>query len=137
MNEKQLDFSAIEEPSESSQAEYLPLNGWKILEDRRTSLLPFERYYAELFLTACFPAESARAMERPAERVAWPLAPAGGGKADRKPWGENTTFIESWFEKGETLSQSETELSIDEPDRWTRALAWVRTLAAATGILPA
>ena len=53
-------------------------------------------------------------------------------------WGNDSSLIEQWFDDGELLEFSDTELYLDdEPDRWARALGWMRSLAIATRILPA
>jgi hypothetical protein len=52
-------------------------------------------------------------------------------------WGADSSLIEDWFNAGEELQHSKLELPIEEPDRWERALQWMRSLAVATGLRPA
>jgi len=51
-------------------------------------------------------------------------------------WGDNTEFIEDWFEEGEQIVNSKEELEIDEPANWERVLHWMRSGAVATGLMP-
>lgn len=47
---------------------------------------------------------------------------------NNKRWGEDSQMVEEWFAAGETLQYSTSELEIDEPDRWERALQWMRSI---------
>jgi len=67
------------------------------------------------------------------------VEPVGGWDAWRahasEDWGDDTAFVQDWFRAGDELQNLDTlvhELNIDEPDRWERALHWVRSLLVAT-----
>jgi hypothetical protein len=53
-----------------------------------------------------------------------------------KMWGDDAFQIEEWFDAGESLEfdKNDWEVKIEEPDKWERALQWVRSLAVATGL---
>jgi hypothetical protein len=53
----------------------------------------------------------------------------------RQAWGEDLFPIEEWFDEGEALAHSDAEVFIDEPDRWERAMDWMRSLALASGLI--
>jgi hypothetical protein len=62
------------------------------------------------------------------------VEPVEGWESFRKNpprWGDHNDMIEDWFGAGEELQHSRDEVEIDEPDRWERALDWVRTLFVA------
>jgi hypothetical protein len=116
---RQIDLPLLPDPGVHG-----PLSWQKILAERAE--LPVQCYYAELLS----PVPGTR---RSSCCVAWPVSEPS--ISERSPWGENEGFIEGWFETGEALAESAVELQIDEPNRWERAVSWVRTLAAAAGIL--
>ena len=67
------------------------------------------------------------------------VEPIGGWEQWRRrqqvSWGENTAMVEDWFDAGDELQHLDPllhDLKIDEPDRWERALHWVRSLLVAT-----
>jgi hypothetical protein len=65
------------------------------------------------------------------------VEPVGGWAAwhDTADWGDDAAFVEDWFDAGDELQNLDTlvhDVKIDEPDRWERALHWVRSLLIAT-----
>ena len=67
------------------------------------------------------------------DRVAEPVE--GWERFEHEGWGEHNELIEDWFDAGDEIQHLDTrvhELDIDEPDRWERALHWVRSLLVAT-----
>jgi len=109
-----------------------PLCWWEIAARRRAAPeLPFLGFFRE--------GRSAREEDpMPGElkqRVAIPVEDWERFVSGR--WGEDSPLIEDWFDAGEELQHSNVELMIEEPDRWERALQWMRSLAVATGLRPA
>ena len=69
-------------------------------------------------------------------RVAHPIQP--WPPRQKGVWSDGDSFpVDEWFDAGEGLAFCESELLIDEPDRWERAFQWVRSLAIATKLIPA
>jgi hypothetical protein len=104
--------------------------------------LPFLVYFAELIDAAEWDLDSEEMeMAMRAEliaRCARVVEPVQGWDRFLEPaWGEDGGMIEEWFDEGEALQNSEVELQIEEPDRWERAMSWMRSLAVATRLIPA
>lgn len=100
-----------------------PIDWREVLRAHDNAALPFRGLCLEA-------AGATVSEERPmmaADRI---VEPVGGWQAFRAAsrWGENSLFVEDWFHAGEALQHATCEVQIDEPDRWERALLWVRTL---------
>lgn len=111
-----------------------PLCWRQILARPSASPLPFEPYYRECMNGAPDAASTHRGESR------------GATRADERlfahAWGEDGDAILSWFEEGETLCESVMlELAMVEIDaeerREERPSGFFRSLAVATGLLPA
>lgn len=106
-----------------------------------------ELQFADLFLEA-LQADDTRTLEErhmgmlmqlgatmalPAAEAARVVEPVEGWDAFwARTWGDNTSFIEEWFDEGEELQHAHTlELEIDEPNHWERAVSWVREMITA------
>ena len=98
--------------------------------------LPFFYLYLEALGVGCTAGRTvARGDEMNIEsRI---VEPVGGWDAWHagEEWGDDTAFVQDWFQAGDELQNLDTlvhDVKIDEPDRWERALHWVRSLLVAT-----
>jgi len=122
-----------------------PLRWWEIIASREPARLPF----GELFLEALAGGGPPRAAAGQTAPQAGPVVaqsrivePVEGWSVfleqrrrvpprSRRPWGEHTELIEDWFDAGEALQDAEPEPQNDEPQPWTRALSWMRSMLGA------
>jgi len=119
-----------------------PQHWWEIVVRSSGSELPFKQFYADARLVAAVPQPSHDRGEREAMNLSDPkmmkeefLEPVSAWKAEAGPlWGDESFSIEQWFNEGEELEFSDIELLIEEPDRWERAVQWMRSLVDAAGI---
>ena len=118
-------------------AAFAPLRWLAILESDESTCLPFRGYFEEMAREALKGVVETGYEEEKmnTERIIEPIM-------DLQPrrsisWGHNTEFIEDWFEEGEQIVNSKEELEIDEPANWERVLHWMRSVAVATGLMPA
>lgn len=114
-----------------------PLCWREIMESDESSCLPFAGYFEELAREALLSAVDAGYEEEimKTDRIIEPVTE--WQSFDRTAWGDNTEFVEDWFEEGEQIVNSKEELEIDEPANWERVLHWMRSIAVATGMMPA
>jgi hypothetical protein len=101
--------------------------------------LPFRGFFAELFEAPEDPSNDEEKPMRLEHVYGWPdriVEPIQGWNAYRN-WGEDASLIEEWFDEGEALAESDIEVNIEEPDRWERALQWIRSLVVAARLRPA
>lgn len=118
-----------------------PLNWWEIVARSSSSELPFKRFYVDALLVETVPQFSDAQEERETMNLAAPkaideqfLEPVSTWTTDVVQWGTESLSIEQWFDEGEELEYSDIELFIEEPDRWERAVQWMRSLVDAAGI---
>jgi len=105
------------------------------LLDGGSDRLPFFRLYLEVLgggVASVFHGQE-QSMIAVGSRI---VEPVGGWEryVERAGWGENQELIEDWFVAGDELQYVDTlvnDVEIDEPDRWERALHWVRSLLVA------
>ena len=116
----------------SRDAAPAPLRWWAILAREDSSCLPFAGYFDELTAAEAGNEEEIMKTERIIEPITNTWQPHHA-----ESWGRNTEFIEDWFEEGEQIVNSKEELEIDEPAQWERVLHWMRSVAVATGLMPA
>ena len=108
-----------------------PLEWWRIAARRSRPELPFLGFFEEghaAWEEDEMPCELKYRVAVPVEE--WPQHFMVGR------WGKDARLIEDWFDAGEELQNTTTELDIEEPDRWAVALQWMRSLAVSTGLRP-
>jgi len=119
-----------------------PLRWWESVVRCDATELPFKRFYADALLVEAVPLVTAKRDERvmmnlteqKAESARLRDPAAGWGPKMTPDWGEEGFAIEQWFDEGEELEYSDIELFIEEPDRWERAVQWMRSLVDAAGL---
>ncbi len=119
-----------------------PLHWWEIVARCRSSELPFEKFYVDALLVETVPQLSEAEDERETMSLADPktlddkfLEPVSTWNAEvGAGWEDESFSIEQWFDEGEELEFTDIELFIEEPDRWERAIGWMRSLVDAAGI---
>lgn len=100
--------------------------------------LPFFRLYLEALGVGggAGPGMAARGEEMNIEsRIVEPVGGWDAWRSHAGEWGDDTAFVQDWFQAGDELQNLDTlvhDVKIDEPDRWERALHWVRSLLVAT-----
>lgn len=113
--------------SRVTSPESASLHWWKIMARRAEDELPFRALYSEVLgasdRTNLDEEDWMYLME---SRIVEPIE--GWARFNTCGWGDNTSFVEDWFDEGESLQHSSKELEIDEPDRFERALGWFRSL---------
>ena len=123
---------------ESSVASFAPLRWSEIVVCNESSRLPFLVFFDELArhqlscaVGAGYEEETMHVdhkMHRIIEPIKW--------EPREYAWGDNSEFVEDWFEEGEQIVNSKEELKIDEPNSWDKALFWMRAMATASGLMP-
>jgi hypothetical protein len=103
------------------RAPIAPIHWWEVLTVADPQKLPFISLYLDA-LSGGFTG-----------RCAVPTA-------QEDLWGEDSEFIESWFNAGEELQFVDTfvhDLHIEEPNQWERVMDWVRSVLVAARNCPA
>lgn len=126
-----------------SVADRQPQQWWEIARSQEPSQLPFMQFYEEM-AESVIQQQARTEME---EEIMSTLLRIADPVADWEPgvkssWGENASFIEDWFEVGESMAQvgiDPTEIIIEQQstDHLDRAYQWVKSLAVVTKLVPA
>jgi len=121
-----------------------PVCWWQIMNRAVPAPMPFQDLYQEWLLGSEPPPFKESTMETTKRNQTRATATQ---QAEDNVWGDDAPFVDEWFGEGDNFCERkpmqalELELEMgreqDREERLDRALGWMRSLAVATGLVPA
>ncbi len=125
-----------------------PQYWWRIMNREEAAPMPFQNLFEEWLLVPEPPSTTEATMEtvkRVEEQV---RQSAAAEQRENEIWGDDDPpFVDEWFGEGDNFCESkpmqalELEMEMgreqEREERIDRALTWMRSLAVATGLVPA